>query len=279
MTQRVEDRISLSTGVNAYYRCWLADKPLGLVIGGVHGFAEHSGRYGDFGNYLSSNGYSLCMQDLRGGHGLTASPRDLGYVDSFDLFLNDLEEFIELMLKRTGFNSAFLFGHSMGGLIVLHYLGRIGKGIHAAVTSGAAAIVNVSAGSWFMLSLLNTLSPRYRLNLPINPELLTHDKKVVEEYVNDPLVFKKPTVRILYELVKASRSVWKYVDNISVPIMMMHGGEDKVVPLRATQEVFSKLRINDKVMRIYDGMYHEILNELNREVVYKDVLNWLKAHT
>lgn len=127
--------------------------------------------------------------------------------------------------------------------------------------------------------MLNALSPRYRLNLPINPEFLTHDKKVVEEYVNDPLVFKKPTVRILHELVKASREVWKYIDNISVPIMMMHGGEDKVVPPRATQEVFSKLRVSDKVMRIYDGMYHEILNELNKKAVYEDVLNWLKAHT
>lgn len=123
---------------------------MGLVIG-VHGFAEHSGRYNDFGNYLSSNGYSLCMQDLR-GHGLTASPKDLGYVDSFDLFLNDLEDFIEAMLKKTGFDSVFLFGHSMGGLIVLHYLGRIGKGVRTAITSGAAAIVSVSAGSWFMLS-------------------------------------------------------------------------------------------------------------------------------
>ncbi len=255
----------------------MADKPLGLVIG-VHGFAEHSGRYNDFGNYLSSNGYSLCMQDLR-GHGLTASPKDLGYVDSFDLFLNDLEDFIESMLKKTGFGSVFLFGHSMGGLIVLHYLGRISKGVHTAITSGAAAIVSVSAGSWFMLSLLNALSPRYRLSLPINPEFLTHDKKVVEEYVSDPLVFKKPTVRMLHELVKASREVWKYIDNISVPIMMMHGGEDKVVPPRATQEVFSKLRVSDKVMRIYDGMYHEILNELNKKAVYEDVLNWLKAHT
>ena len=277
MTRRVEDRVSLGTGINAYYRCWLADKPLGIVIG-VHGFAEHSGRYNDFGNYLSSNGYSLCMQDLR-GHGLTADTKDLGYVESFDLFLNDLEDFIELMLKRLGFNSAFLFGHSMGGLIVLHYLGRVGKGVYAALTSGAAAIVNISTGSWLLLSLLNALSPRYRLNLPINPEFLTHDRKVVEEYVNDPLVFKKPTVRVLHELVKASRSVWKYIDNISVPIMMMHGGEDKVVPPRATQEVFNRLKVSDKAMKIYDGMYHEILNELNKKVVYEDILNWLKAHT
>ncbi len=218
---------------------------------------------------------------FEGGSWINGKSQDLGYVDSFDLFLNDLEEFIELMLKRTGFSSAFLFGHSMGGLIVLHYLGRIGKGgVHAAITSGAAAIVNVSTGSWLMLSLLNALAPRHRLNLLINPEFLTHDKRIVEEYVNDPLVFKKPTVRILYELVRASRSVWKYVDNISVPIMMMHGGEDKIVPPRATQEVFGRLRVGDKAVKVYDGMYHEILNELNRNVVYGgDVLSWLKAHT
>ncbi|WP_291766916.1 hypothetical protein [Caldivirga sp. UBA161] len=51
----------MSASINAYYRCWLADKPLGLVIG-VHGFAEHYGRYDDFSNYLSSNAYSICMQ-------------------------------------------------------------------------------------------------------------------------------------------------------------------------------------------------------------------------
>ncbi|BDR91609.1 alpha/beta hydrolase [Vulcanisaeta souniana] len=277
MPQIIEDKIQLSTGINVHYRCWLADKPLSLVVG-VHGFAEHSGRYSNFGSYLSGNGYSFCMHDLR-GHGLTAGPNNLGYVDSFNLFLNDLENFIELMLKKTGFNSAILFGHSMGGLIVLHYLGRISKGIHAAITSGAAAIVNISTGSWLMLSLLNALSPRYRLNLPINPEFLTHDKRVVEEYINDPLVYKKPTARMLHELIKASRDIWKYIGNISVPIMMMHGGEDKVVPPKATQDAFNRLRVSDKVIRIYNGMYHEILNELNKEIVYKDILDWLRTHT
>jgi alpha-beta hydrolase superfamily lysophospholipase len=275
--QRIEDRVSLATGINAYYRCWLADKAMGTVVG-VHGFAEHSGRYNDFGAFLASNGFSLCMSDLR-GHGLTASPKDLGYVDSFDLFIRDLEEFIEFVLRRTGVSSTILFGHSMGGLIVLHYLGRVGRGIHAAITSGAAAIVEVSRGSRFLLSLLNTLSPRYRLNLPINPNYLTHDDSIVKNYINDPLVFKKPTVRLMYELVKASESVWKYIDNISVPIMMIHGAEDRVVPPRATGEVFNRLRVGDKVMRIYEGMYHEVLNEVHRDIVYKDILNWLARHT
>ncbi|WP_291766914.1 serine aminopeptidase domain-containing protein [Caldivirga sp. UBA161] len=70
------------------------------------------------------------------------------------------------------------------------------------------------------------------LTLPINPRLRTHDRKIVEEYINDSFIFKKPIVRILHELIKALRSIWKYINNISVPIIMMHS-DDKVAPPRA----------------------------------------------
>ncbi|MGC8571118.1 MAG: lysophospholipase [Caldivirga sp.] len=276
MVQNIEGKIPLSTGVSVYYRCWLADKQLGTIIG-VHGFAEHSGRYSTFGTFMANNGFSFCMHDLR-GHGLTTDPKDLGYVDSFNSFISDLGDFVELMLKKTNVDSAFLLGHSMGGLIVLHYLGRVGRGIHAAITSGAATIVNVNYGTWLLLTIMNSLVPRIRLNLPINPEYLTHDKRIVEEYVNDPLVYKRPTVRMLYELTKASKEVWNYVGNISVPLMMLHGGEDKVVPPKATQEVYNRLKVNDKAIKIYEGMFHEILNELGKDIVYKDILNWLQSH-
>ncbi|MFB6490814.1 MAG: alpha/beta hydrolase [Thermoproteus sp. AZ2] len=268
-----EGRAKLAGGVEAYYRCWEAEEPKGLVVG-VHGFAEHSGRYKGFGTFLAENGFTLCMQDLR-GHGLTAAQRDLGYVESFDVFLKDLESFIAFALEKTGRGSAVLFGHSMGGLIALYYLGKIGRGVGAAITSGAAAVVEVSGAQRLMLSLLSAVAPRARLPLPINPSYLTHDERVVREYVEDPLVFKRPTARLLHELVKASRDVWNYLDRITVPILMIHGAEDKVVPPRATLEAYKRIKSSDKSVKVYDGMYHEVLNEVGKDAVYRDMLGWL----
>lgn len=271
--RHTEGRAKLAGGIEAYYRCWEAEEPKGLIVG-VHGFAEHSGRYKDFGSFLAENGFTLCMQDLR-GHGLTATRRDLGYVESFDVFLKDLESFIELSLERAGRSSAILFGHSMGGLITLYYLGKIGRGVAAAITSGAATVVEAGGAQRLMLSLLNAIAPRARLPLPINPSYLTHDERVVKEYVEDPLVFKRPTARLLHELLRASRDVWNYLDRISVPILMIHGAEDRVVPPRATLEAFKRIRSSDKSVKIYDGMYHEVLNEVGRDAVYRDILSWL----
>ncbi len=258
-----------------FHRCWLSD-PVAVLVVGAHGFAEHSGRYTHIGEAFLEAGYSFCIHDLR-GHGRTAtSDEERGYVNSFDDFLHDLRSYIAYLVDRHRPRKVALLGHSMGGLIVLHYLARIGENVDAAITSGAATIVRANALQLAYLKLMNALNPRQRIELPIRAKHLSHDSNVVRSYISDPLVVKKPTIRLVYELVRASKEIWRYIDRIDKPTMLLHGGKDMVVPPEASKKAYEKIRSRIKELKIYPELYHEILNEPQWRTVLNDILEWLK---
>ncbi len=262
--------------VRVFHRCWLVKESPVMIIG-VHGFVEHGGRYSRVGKAFQECGYGFCIHDLR-GHGKTASDEDRGYVDSFDDFIEDLRNYIAKVVEMFKPKKVVLLGHSMGGLIVLHYIARISKYVDAAITSGAAALIPVPMHRWLVLKLLNALTPRKRLELPLNPNYLTHDEEIARRYLEDPLVIKKPTVRLVYELVRASKSIWKFVNRIDKPLLLLHGGEDRIVPPKASTEVYKHVRSSIKELKIYPGLYHEILNETSWKEVFNDILRWLKQY-
>ena len=270
-----EGFLALDTGVRVFHRCWLPQTFTTLIVG-VHGFAEHSGRYRHVGEALAGRGYAFCMHDLR-GHGRTAGGRDRGYVDSFDRFLEDLKRYIGLLRREYTPQRLVLLGHSMGGLIVLHYLARMGEHVDAAVTSGAAALLRVSTLQHTLLRILNTVAPRARLRLPIRAEYLSHNPKVVNEYLEDPLLVRRPTVRLVYELVRASRSVWRLLGRVRKPILLLHGGEDRIVPPQASIEAYEAIASSVKKLKIYPNLYHEILNEPEWRQVLDDIVAWIES--
>jgi alpha-beta hydrolase superfamily lysophospholipase len=94
--------------------------------------------------------------------------------------------------------------------------------------------------------------------------------------MEDPLVIKDPTIRLVYELFKATKSVWRFVGNITLPALILHGREDKIVPVEASQRLYSTIPSKDKNIIVYDGMKHEVLNERRKDIVYRDVLEWLR---
>uniref|UniRef100_A0A7C5UWG7 Alpha/beta hydrolase n=1 Tax=Ignisphaera aggregans TaxID=334771 RepID=A0A7C5UWG7_9CREN len=272
-----EGSIKLYGDYNAFYRCWFAESQLGVVVG-VHGFCEHSGRYIDFGRFLAGNGYAFCMHDLR-GHGRSAKSFDRGFVERFEFFIKDLDKFMEFVMSRSGAGSIYLFGHSMGGLIAVYYTGVVGRGVRTLITSGAAVYLPPPAViQRFLATFLSFIAPRKRVSLPIDPRELSTDESVAKAYIEDPLVIKNPTIRLVYELYRVSKEVWKFAGRISTPTLILHGKEDRIVPVEASQRLYNAISSKDKHLVIYDGMKHEILNERNKAKVYNDILEWLKTH-
>jgi alpha-beta hydrolase superfamily lysophospholipase len=261
---------------NAFYRCWFTDSQLGVVVG-VHGFCEHSGRYIDFGRFLAENGYTFCMHDLR-GHGRSAKSFDRGFVKRFEFFIKDLDKFIEFVMSRSGAGTIHLFGHSMGGLIAVYYTGAVGRNVRTLITSGAAVYLpSPPAIQRFLAVFLSFIAPRKRMPLPIDPRELSADESVAKAYIEDPLVIKNPTIKLVYELYRASKEVWKFAGGISISALILHGEEDKIVPVEASQRLYNSISSKDKRLVIYNGMKHEILNEINKAEVYNNVLEWLKT--
>jgi alpha-beta hydrolase superfamily lysophospholipase len=275
MTRYIEGAIVLSSGQKVFRRSWIADEEK-LNVLGIHGFVEHSGRYDNFGKKLADSGITVNMFDLR-GHGRTATNNDLGVIGNFEDFVSDSIDYATMLSEENG-GKLFLYGHSMGGLIVLHVLTRNDKHIIGAITSGPSTIMTVNPLTKFLLLSMNSVSPGRKVKLPIRPEYLSHDTSVVKSYISDPLVCKNPSVNLIYQMYIGSKSIWPSLSKTRVPILMLHGGDDRIVPPKATQESFEKIGSEDKKIRIFNGMFHEIHNEVNKEEVYSEIITWLKGH-
>ena len=268
------DIISLDTGLRTFYRCWTVEKPKAVVVG-IHGFAEHSGRYEHVGRFLASKGYAFYIYDLR-GHGKSEAIK--GYVDRFEDFLYDTKSFIDYVLNNTSYNRIFLLGHSMGGLIAIYYTGYFKHGIEGLATSGAAVMIKENLLVNSALRVLSLISPKKRIRFTVQLKCLTRDEETIKKYLEDELVFKEPTVKLLLELLKATRKVWEYIPNIKVPILIMHGSEDCIVSCEASKNLYGKLEAKDKTLKIYQGMRHEIFNEIGKEKPLNDLITWLDKH-
>ncbi|MEZ0345600.1 MAG: lysophospholipase [Infirmifilum sp.] len=266
--------VKLENGFETIARLWQPNTTPKAVVLGIHGFAEHSGRYAHFGEYLVKEGFVYYMYDLR-GHGLSKSEK--GYIPSFEAFIEDTIHFYNLVRKEFGNKEVFLFGHSMGGLIATHVAARISGELKGLITSGAAVKLQTRFSQAFLLNLLALVTPRRRVPLPVRTECLTHDESVIKKYLEDPLVFKDPTVKLLVEFGKGISRVWRLVPSITTPSLVMHGGEDCLVPPDASKRLYDKLGSSDKKLRIYQGFRHEILNEPQWNIVASDIVGWLEG--
>ncbi|MEM1644738.1 MAG: alpha/beta hydrolase, partial [Ignisphaera sp.] len=108
------------------------------------------------------------------------------------------------------------------------------------------------------------------------PKLLSHNQNVVKSYIEDPLVVKRPTARLLYELIRASQDIWKYIDRIEKPLLLLHGEKDQVVPPKASIDVYNRIKYPEKELKIYKDLYHEILNENSWREIIKDIISWVQ---
>ncbi|MEM0377578.1 MAG: alpha/beta hydrolase, partial [Thermofilum sp.] len=219
-----QERITLPTGLTTVAYKWLPECPVRALVVGVHGFAEHAGRYEHVGRFLVENGFALYMYDLR-GHGRSETVR--GHVDRFDQFVEDTAAFIEFARREVGAKT-FLLGHSMGGLITVLTVSKAGSKLAGFITSGAALELNVSVFTRIVLQLMAALRPLGRVKTPVNAQLLSKDPDIAQRYLSDPLVFKDPTLKLLVEFGKAVSRIWEVAEKISLPALIMHGSEDSI---------------------------------------------------
>ncbi len=264
-------------GLNFTYRKWTTETPKGIIIG-VHGFAEHSGRYDHVGEFFAKNGYSFYMMDLR-GHGKSGGLK--AYVDNFDTFIKDVDSFVEHVLKEESIDKVFMLGHSMGGLISVRYAAYHPEKLKGIIATGPAIGINadVSKGVVIGAKILSKISPKKTIKQTIDPSILTHDKDISEAYAKDPLVFKETTVKLGAELFRAAdETKKKFANKITVPIFLLIGSEDKLADPESVEDFYHRLTIKDKAFKKYDGFYHEIMNEIGRENVLADILEWINAH-
>ncbi len=260
-----------------YYQCWQPETDVKAVLLVVHGLAEHSGRYMNVVNHFVPLGYAVYALDHI-GHGKSEGTRV--YVDRFADYTVTLKLYFDLIRLEHPDTPVFLVGHSMGGLIGAVYLLDHQDELAGAVLSGPLAKVpdNTSPAILFLGKLLSTLLPKAGL-LGLAAEGISRDPAVVQAYVNDPLVYTgKTTARLAAELMGAVQRLNAEAAKITLPLLILQGGADKLVDPAGAKLLYDTVSSVDKTLNIYEGFYHEVFNEPEREQVLGDVEAWLAAH-
>ena len=263
------------SGANICYRCWTPAEPRAVTLL-VHGLAEHSGRYSDFACCFADAGIATVALDLP-GHGRSDGKR--GHVRDFQEYTDALGALLTLTRQVNPDIPFVLFGHSMGGLIAADFLLQHQDEFAAAVLTGPAIQAPKQPATAVLLinRLIATVAPRLGV-MQLDASGVSRDPQVVIAYENDPLVFHgKVSARLVTELFAAMDRVIANAAVIRLPLLIMHGSEDMLTAVEGSQLLHEKVSSGDKQIVIYDGLYHEILNEPERTKVMADILRWLET--
>lgn len=263
-------------GLQLYHQCWRPEGGERATLALVHGFGEHSGRYGNVVDHFAPRGYAIHAFDLR-GHG--RSPGARGYVERWDTFRDDVRAFLALVRGHAPEAPLFLLGHSMGGLIVLEYVLRDPNGLAGVVASGPLlAQAGVSPILMMVSTLLSAVWPRLTLDVGLEATALSRDEAVIQAYVNDPLVHGQGTPRLGEEIKRAYEWTQAHAAEMRIPCLILHGSADRLAPPEASRVFYEHVTFEDKARRVYEGYYHEVFNDLGHERVLSDVEQWIAAH-
>ena len=262
-------------GINLYAQAWLPEAAPRAVIVVSHGLAEHGGRYETLARELVQRDHAVYAVDHR-GHGRSSGPR--ANIERFAHLVADFCAFTERCAGEHPATPVFMLGHSMGGAVAFASALRLQRRLQGLVLSAPALATGQSVPRLqeMFVRLLSVVAPDTgALTLP--PDAVSRDPSVVARYAADPLVHHKAIpARTLVELLRAMQGFPASAPGLRLPTLVLHGTADKLVPLAATQPVYQAFGTRDCVVQLYEGLYHEVFNEPERERVTADLLRWLE---
>lgn len=271
------DTLESDGGLSLYRKRWLPEgKPRASVVI-AHGAGEHLGRYEHVARHLTGAGYAVHALDHR-GHGRSEGPRaDIGPMDGV---VADLRSLIALGRAEQPGGKLFLLGHSMGGCISLEYALRHGDEIDGLILSSALTSLNAASPTTRALSkAVGSVAPRLGV-YSVDTSLVSRDPQVVSAYEEDPLVFHgKLPARTVGQLTRSVESFPGRLPGLTIPLLVFHGGEDGITERAGTEQVHARAGSADKTIRVFEGLYHETLNEPEQNQVLDVVVEWLDERT
>ena len=265
-------------GISLHLRHWPCTPALGTVLV-VHGLGEHCGRHAALAGRLNEWGWHVVGYDQR-GHG--ASPGVRGRLDEDDDLLHDLSRVIaHVRSARPG--RLVLLGHSMGGLVAARFVagGLPGRGeawyreVDALVLSSPALAADLSGLQSLLLRLLGSIAPDVTIGNGLKPAWLSRDPAVVQAYVGDRLVHDRVSARLVRFIVDSGERVRALAAQWRTPTLLMYAGADRCVAPRGSAAFAEAAPRHLVSVRRFDGLYHELFNEPEREQVLDRLQAWL----
>ena len=263
-------------GLALYRQWWLPEATARAVVAIQHGLSEHSGRYAALAHVLNQHGYAVYAIDLR-GHGRSAGARV--WIRRFEQYLADLEVFVAGVRSAGRGKPLFLFGHSMGAIISARYCITRQPELQGLILSAPAVLVGgsvypilrrVAAVASYIVPWLRTVR--------LGCRFASRDPAVVAAFENDPLSFHgRLPVRTAAEIFRAARLLRAEADKLRLPLLILHGTADVVADYRGSRMLYQSASSADKTLKLYQGLYHEVLSEPEKDFVLADMLAWLDA--
>lgn len=262
-----------SKGQSIYLKEWIPESVKGTVVL-VHGLGEHIGRYEHVANAFNAAGYAVMGFDLP-GHGCSGGVR--GHVDSYETLMNLIASRLADAAQVYPNAKHFLYGHSLGGNLVLYYgLTRKPQLSGIIATSPAVGLSKeLPSFQLFMAKVLSAISPSTTMDNGLDLAGLSHDQAVIQAYKDDPLVHGKISMRLAVNLVTSGKYLLEHAAEFpSLPLLLLQGSEDRLVNPAAT-DAFAKKCLAKITYNVYPGLYHELHNEFEKAEIIQTMISWM----
>lgn len=267
-----EGALTTRDGVVLYTQSWCAALPKATLVL-IHGMAEHSARYNHVGEYFAAHGYTVHTMDLR-GHGRSPGKRIL--FRRIDEHSHDVADFLTWVRQQDPDRPLFLLGHSMGGLIVTYYVLTQSPDLLGVILSGPALKLE---GVSPLLLAVGRLVARILPTLPmtkLDTTAVSRDPAVVQANLADPLNYHGgiPAATGM-AMVNAVDAVDRQMEALRLPLLIVQGTADRLIDPEGSKQLYARAGSSDKMLKLYEGLYHEVLNEPEKEQVMAEIVAWL----
>ena len=260
-------------GLKIFNRSWRPEQPPRGVIVLSHGFNSHSGYYLWAAEQLLASRLAVYALDYR-GRGKSDGERY--YIEKFSEYQADLDMTVKLARSREPGLPIYILGHSAGGVIACNYVLDHQKDIAGLICESFAYQVPAPDFALAVLKGLSHVAPHaHVLNLP--KKEFSRDPKVVQALIDDPLLANEvqPT-KTVAEMVRADERLKRDFAQFTLPLLIIHGTRDTVTRPEGSQEFYARASSADKTLKLYDGYFHDPLNDIGKEAVMADIRAWIE---
>ena len=273
MASTIEEYIEGRNG-KLFVRAWRPAASPRAVVGICHGFNSHSGHYSWVASQCVRNGLAVYAVDLR-GRGKSEGERF--YVESIDDYVEDVAALIKLSKSREPGLPVYLLGHSAGGVTSCVYALEHQNEIAGLICESFAFQIPAPDFALAVLKGLSHIAPHTHA-LALNNADFSRDPAAVEDMNTDQLiVHESQPIGTMAALVHADERLKRDFPKITLPVLIIHGANDRVTNPSGSKQFYDRAGSTDKTLKIYAGRFHDMLNDLGKEEVMADVINWIEV--
>jgi acylglycerol lipase len=270
-----EETFEGAKGLRIFFRSWRPEGEAKAVVVICHGVNSHGGQYAPTARALVNNGYAVYALDLR-GRGKSEGERF--YVKDVADYVSDVAGVIKIAKSREPNLPVFLLGHSAGGVVSSMYALENQAELTGFICESFAFQVPAPGFALAAIKGLSHIAPRLPV-LKLKNEDFSRDPKAVEALNNDPLIAHEvqPAITVA-ALVRADERLREEFPKITLPVLIMHGTDDKATVCHGSEFFFETVGSTDKTLKLYEGHFHDLLNDIGKEAVMADITGWMDQH-